>query len=134
MVVKEGELEARVHFLGPQKDAKAFLLSADIFVMPSLSEGMSVALLEAMAAGCAVCASDIPANRELIEHETTGLLFESGDEKTLARCLDRLIADGALRNSLGEKARAKVLEDYSLEKMTGSYHNILLRLAGAKRF
>jgi len=128
-IVRDRGLDERVFFPGPKKDAGSYLRAADIFVMPSLSEGMSVALLEAMAEGLPVCASDIPGNRNVIQHGVSGLLFKRGDAGELAASLETLIKDATLRKSFGSQARSRVAKDYSLEKMIESYHNMLLHLA-----
>jgi colanic acid/amylovoran biosynthesis glycosyltransferase len=110
-----GEIEAaalrdhRIHALGHRTDVEAVLAEADIFVRTSTTEGRSLAILEAMAAGCAVVASDIPANSEMISDGHNGLLVRAGDVAALSKALQSLLVDPHLRQRLGEAARADAL-------------------------
>ncbi len=97
--------DPRVRLLGHRDDVAAILGHADIFVRPSTTEGRSLALLEAMAAECAVVASDIPANAELIRHGDTGMLVAPEDTAALTTSLETLVHDADLRARLGERAR-----------------------------
>jgi glycosyltransferase involved in cell wall biosynthesis len=87
---------SRIHLLGAQTDIPALLARSDIFVLPPLIEGMSNALLEAMAAGLPCITSDLPVNQEVINHGTTGLLFKTNDGASLTRQLTQLVNDPAL--------------------------------------
>lgn len=84
------------------------LRGVDIFVLPSLSESFSNSLMEAMACGCAVIASRVGGNPELVEHGVTGLLFPAGDSAGLAAALEALIADPSLREHLGRNAAESI--------------------------
>ena len=75
----------------PKEEINDILLDSEIFVLPSSSEGMSNALLEAMSLGLSVIVADIPANKEIIEDSKNGLTFS--DEKALEECLTRLVKD-----------------------------------------
>ena len=86
-------LDVEIRFHGVQADVAPFYLAADIFVLPSVSEGMSNALLEAMSYGLLVLASDIPENRSVIEHGKDGMLFRQGDAEDLALKLEALMAN-----------------------------------------
>lgn len=85
------------------------LAATDVFVLASRFEGRPNVILEAMAAGRAIIASDIDGVRELVKHEETGLLFTAGHPDSLVDCLDRLCADPNLRQRLGQSARAFIL-------------------------
>ena len=98
-----------VTFLGQVDDVSELIGTADVMIRPSLTEGQSLALLEAMASGACVVASDIPANRELIEPEQAGLLSEPGSADDLARQLRRVIDDDALRQRLAAEGRRRSL-------------------------
>lgn len=102
----------RIRFAGAvaPEDVVAHLRQADIFILASHSEGRPNVLLEAMAVGLAVIASDIRGVRELIEHEHTGLLFEADEMDQLAECMRRLITDPVLRARLGSAGREWVLD------------------------
>ncbi len=92
-------------FLGERPDAQRLMQAADFLVLPSHYEGLSNALLEAMAAGCPVIASAVPGNTDLIENERTGLLFAADDRAALSQSLARLTHDDRLRMRLSEQAR-----------------------------
>lgn len=101
-----------VNPLGYRADVDALLGAADVFVQPSEREGMSLALLEAMAGGLAIVAADGPGNPEAVGD--AGVLFTSGDEDALAEALVGLVADPARRESLGTAARARAVEQFSV--------------------
>ena len=104
--VREWGLDDCVHFAGHVPDVASHLADADIFVRPSGSEGLPLAVLEAMAAGVCVVASDIPGNRELIAHDDNGLLVTAKDVPQLVSALRRLANDRPLRGRLAARARA----------------------------
>lgn len=103
----------RVRLLGRRGDVPALLAACDAFVLPSLYEGSSLAVLEAMAARRPVITSAIPGTDELIEDGSDGLLVPPGDAAALAGALRRLLGDGALREQLAGRARDKVEERFS---------------------
>ena len=110
------ELKARelgvavnVQFLGARSDVAAILAKSAIVVRPSLTEGRSLTILEAMASGACVVASDILPNRELIRDGVTGILTPVGDHLLLAEALRRLVDDGSRRSSIGVAARDAIL-------------------------
>jgi glycosyltransferase involved in cell wall biosynthesis len=88
--------------------------SIDIFVLPSRSEGLPNALMEAMACGCCVIASRVGGISELVRHEETGLLFDPGDAGQLAGALGRLIENAPLRNEMAAAARRQILDRFSV--------------------
>jgi glycosyltransferase involved in cell wall biosynthesis len=102
-----------VAFLGLRDDIAAILAGTNIFVLPSYSEGLSNALMEAMASGCACIASDVGGNTFLIRNGISGFLFPAGDREALAAHIRRLIDDPAKRASLGEAARKRIEEAFS---------------------
>ena len=99
-------IAARCSFEPAAKDVTPWLKTIDIFVLPSLSEALSNALMEAMACGCAVVASRVGGNPELVKDGETGLLFEKADVAGLAARLRLLIEDEALRRRLAGAAPA----------------------------
>ncbi|MEO7157774.1 MAG: glycosyltransferase, partial [Vicinamibacterales bacterium] len=119
----------RVHFLGHREDVSRLLGTFDIFVLPSLSEGMSNTLLEAMAHGVAPLVSDVGGNTEIVRHGATGLVFESGNEAMLADQIRRLGADEAERRRLGRAALARVSESFALDGMIKRYEDLYARVA-----
>jgi glycosyltransferase involved in cell wall biosynthesis len=112
--VADANLRFNVLLPGSFDDIESILHAADVFVLPSLHEGLSVSLLEAMSAGVPVIASDIPGNREVIEHDRNGLLFPTRDTDTLAEQLALLLHDKERANRLGQAGRKKVETSFSL--------------------
>ena len=108
-------LDDSVRFQGAIENVAAVLQIADVFIMPSHFEGMSNAVLEAMACGVPVIATDVPGNREIIEHNRTGLLVPSGDTAALAGAMTSLLDNPALAGLLSENARKQVAGQYSSE-------------------
>jgi glycosyltransferase involved in cell wall biosynthesis len=105
-----------VHFLGHRRDVPLILQETDIFVLVSEREGLPKSVMEAMAAGKPVVASNVRGNRDLVEHEKTGLLVERGDIGGLAAALERLIAGPELRDKMGRAGAARI-KGYGLEKV-----------------
>lgn len=96
----------RVIFCGVRYDISEVLASLDIFVLPSYIEGLSTALLEAMASRRAIICSDIPSNREIITHNETALTFNPNSIPELEDCIRLLCNDNSLRCRLGNNAKA----------------------------
>ena len=113
--IDEAGLDGRVVLAGSFDTVDDFLAAADVFVLPSLEEGMSRALLEAMAAGLPVLATDIAGNRAVVETEVQGLLVPVRDPEALAQAIDRLWSDPAFANLLGQSARARVEAEFTLD-------------------
>ena len=93
---------------------------ADFLVLPSHFEGLSNALLEAMAAGCPVIASAVGGTPELIEDGRTGLLFAPGSADALSACMARLCADPALRTSLSRSALEHVARQHAVPALVAA--------------
>lgn len=108
------------------------LAAADAFVLPSHEEGMSVALLEAMAAGLPVVASDIPGNRQLVDHDVHGLLVPAGDQDALAGAIVRALSD-ARCGTWSDAARSRVASDFSLERSAREHLTLFERLIAEAR-
>ncbi|MGA2409559.1 MAG: glycosyltransferase family 4 protein [Candidatus Binataceae bacterium] len=106
-----------IRLLGPCDDPYPILAALDIFVMPSLAEGLGVAALEAMACGLPVIASAAGGLRDLVEHQVNGLLVPPGDTPALAQSIVELAADRELRTLMGSAGRARVAADFSMEAM-----------------
>jgi len=104
------EFGDRVIFTGLRDDIADILRTTDIFVLPSYSEGLSNALMEAMSAGCACIASDVGGNRFLVENGVSGFLFPAGDREALAAHIRRLAADSSKRHTLSEAAQKRIAE------------------------
>ena len=122
LVQKYGSI---VTFTGLRDDIPKILTSTDIFVLPSYSEGLSNALMEAMSSGCACIASDVGGNRFLIQNGVSGLLFPVADREALVSHMRRLIEDPAKRRTLGQAARTRIEEEFDW-KMVGKMYEKLL--------
>jgi len=105
-------LTQRIRFVGalPPEQIPLWMAAADLFALPSFYEGFPNVLLEAMASGLPVVATDIPGNRDALRAEETGLLVPAGDPQALATALDKMVANGELRAQMGKAARLSILE------------------------
>jgi glycosyltransferase involved in cell wall biosynthesis len=110
-------VEERVVLLGHRDDITALLGDADLFVLPSRYEGFPLALLEAMASGVAVVASDIPGITELVTDDSRGLLVAPGDVSGFTRAIGELLGHDARRAALGRAARQLVEERYDADEL-----------------
>lgn len=128
-------LGARVTFLGRVAPAQLapVLADADIAVLPSASEGMSVGLLEAMAAGLPVVATDVPGTREVVADGVTGRLVPVGRPDQLADALAEFAQDRAMRARCGEAGRRRVEEHFALEQNVNRHLDAYTRLVAAHR-
>jgi glycosyltransferase involved in cell wall biosynthesis len=107
----------RIHFVGQQHDMPRVLAALDIFVLPSLYEGLSFAVLEAMAAERAIVATAVDGTVEVIEHGRTGLLIPPGSPAALAAAMTHLLADPLLRVRIGQAARQTILDRFDQRQM-----------------
>jgi glycosyltransferase involved in cell wall biosynthesis len=113
-----------VHLLGHRDDVANWQQAADIFVMPSLWEGLPLAMLEAMFTGSAVVASRVSGIPEAITDGVDGLLTPPGDVPALATALARVLTDASLRKALGCAAQRRAERDFSMERMTDAYETL----------
>lgn len=119
----------RVHFLGNRGDVSSVLAALDVFVLPSLTEGMSNALLEAMAMALPVVATRVGGNPEVIGDESRGLLVPPDQPQALAAALVRLLGDQGLATRLGGAARLRVEERYGARAMVRQLEGIYAAVA-----
>ncbi len=113
-----------VVFTGLRKDIPEVLGGSDIFVLPSYSEGLSNALMEAMASGCACIATEVGGNAFLLQNGVSGFLFHPGDREALAAHLRRLLDDPHKRASIGQAARKRIEEQFSWKKVGEMYREL----------
>lgn len=118
---REHGLADRLHLLGLRSDVAAVLAAADVFVLPSLSEGLPLALLEAMFAGRPIVATDVGEVAVALAGGEAGLLVEPGDPAALASALDRLLRDPAQGRELGERAARRAAAEYDVSRMVRRY-------------
>ena len=118
-----------VRFINADPDTARFLAVMDVFVFPSVKEGLGIALLEALAAGSACVASDVGGIGDIIKSGTNGLLVPVGDPAAITKAVLRLLEDTAVRREMGEKGRRLVRERFSLDsmadKVVGLYKEVL---------
>jgi len=114
-------LGARVHLLGLRSDIPALLAAADAFVLPSLSEGLPLALLEAMFAGRPIVASEVGEVGAALGDGDAGLLVPAGDSKALAAALGEVLGDPARARELGERAARRAAAEYDVSQMVRRY-------------
>ncbi len=116
MVERYG-LKNRFYLLGNRRDVPGILKSADIFVLTSITEGMAMTLLEAMALGRPVIVSDIPGNRALVQEGRTGLLFPVNNSEILSHRLVELLQNKELQKRLGREAKKLITSQFDYTKM-----------------
>lgn len=119
---------ATVQFLGHRDDARRLLPACDVFVNCSISEGVSLTILEAMAAGLPVVATRVGGTPEVID-ETCGRLVPARNEAALARAIEELAAAPELRGTLGRAARQRVEDHFTLDRMVRAYRAVYNRFA-----
>lgn len=122
------DLSAHVTFAGSQRDVRPYLEAADLFALPSVSEGISNALLEAMSAGLACIATPVGGNAEVLDAGACGVLLPPRDESAWAAALAELGNDSQRRERLGEAARARVRARYDFSIVGGQYESLYREL------
>jgi glycosyltransferase involved in cell wall biosynthesis len=122
-----------VHFTGYTTNPQHYHYMFDIFALTSRAEGTPQAVIEAGVAGRPVIASRVGGLPELVEHETTGLLFPAGDATALADGLFRLIHDREFAARLARAANERIESRYDIKRMVDDYHRDYLELLGPRR-
>jgi glycosyltransferase involved in cell wall biosynthesis len=128
--VRQAGLQQRFLFPGAVPQVAGLFRRLDIFVLPSRTEGLPIALMEAMACGCAAVASDVGGVSELIVHGESGLLVPAGNPESLADALITLLKDGALREQLGSGARRIVEAKFAVEAMVRGVESVYMSRLG----
>lgn len=131
-LVGDGPLRTELtgaQLLGARTDIPELLASFDVFALSSSTEGMSIALIEAMAAGCPIVVTAVGGNTELIQHEVIGLVVPPDDEPAMRAAIRRLLDDRSLATRLGAAAQAKAQQQYSVEAMVRRYEELWRKLA-----
>jgi len=121
-------LAERVIFAGFQRDVLPFLQAADIFVLPSIQEGLSLSALEAMALGKPVVACRVGGTPEVVVDGRTGVLVSPGEPEELASALERLLEDPEQARAMGAAGRRRVRDSFDLEQMVSKIEEIYRRL------
>jgi len=127
-------LSDSVKLFGHSDDVEKFLASADVFVMPSLWEGLPIALLEAMSAGLPTIATKVEGVEDVVEEGKHGLLVPAGNIRALADALITLLVEPALRLKMGIAAKEKVLKHYTTDHMCEQYLDVIKKIGNARIF
>jgi glycosyltransferase involved in cell wall biosynthesis len=114
----------RVEFSGNVDDVPSVLSTFDLFVLPSLEEGLPMSILEAMAAGVPVVATRVGGIPELIKNGKEGVLVEPGDAEELASAIENVLSSPELARSMAEEARRKTNREFSVERMVREYESL----------
>ncbi len=131
--VEQLGLSEHVHFLGSRRDVSDLLAASDIFILPSLFEGLSVALLEAMAAGVPVVATAVSGTTTVVNDDSIALLVPPANKESLADAtLGLLTRSAEEREALAAAARQRVLEEFSLDRQAANYITLYERLLAEK--
>jgi glycosyltransferase involved in cell wall biosynthesis len=123
-------LQDAVDLLGDRSNIETLLPALDVALLTSSTEGMSNAILEAMACGLPVIATSVGGNLQLVEHQASGLLVPPANPAALAGAMLALADMPALRRTMGAAARARIEREFSLDAMAQSYDRLYRRLLG----
>lgn len=126
-VMRDG-LSDRIWFLGLKPEVRPWLAAMDLFVLPSLWEGVPNAVLEAFSAGLPVVATKVDGVEEAVDDGRTGLLVEAGSPDELAAAIERLLADDDLRSRLAANGRDEASRRFTVERMLLQYEGVYSRL------
>jgi glycosyltransferase involved in cell wall biosynthesis len=127
-LAQELRISDRIHFLGEIQDIPALLASASLFVLPSLTEGISLTLLEAMARGLPVVATNVGGNPEVVVHGETGLLVPTKSPVDLAAAVLRICRDPERGRQMGRAGRRRVELNFDVRRMVAAYETLYLNL------
>ncbi len=130
-ICKRG-LEECVTLAGTREDIADLLAASDVFLMSSISEGIPLTVIEAMAARRPVVSTSVGGLPELVEHGVSGFLAPSGDDAQLAASLIELYRSPALRNQMADVAAKSAREKFSLDGMLDSYRNVYRQVLGRR--
>jgi sugar transferase (PEP-CTERM/EpsH1 system associated) len=119
--VRELGLDRVVHFAGARQNVRDYLAAMDVFVLSSITEGLAVTLLEAMAAGLPIVATRVGGNPEVVVDGETGLLVPPRDSEALAAAIASLLDDPARAARMGSAGRDRVRQEFSLEALVRAY-------------
>jgi glycosyltransferase involved in cell wall biosynthesis len=128
ILAKKVNVEKHVLFLGQRRDVRELISVFDLLVQPSLTEGISIVILEAMAASKPVIATDVGGNSTLVEKHRTGLLVAPGDTESLANAIVCLLDNKEERVIMGKAGFERAKQNYSLQKSVSEYEKIYLSL------
>lgn len=131
-LIDELGLRGRAHLLGWVDDVPGLLKGLDVFVSASRTESFGLAIVEAMAAGLAVVATETEGARSVLEEEVTGLLVPIGDVEAMAASVSRLLSDEDKRERLSARAREAARKRFSLERMVDATEQVYMEALGGR--
>lgn len=131
-LIRDLGIESYVKLLGLRHDVMGLMQACDLFVMPSRYEGLSLAMIEAMACGLPIIASDVRGLNDYITNEQNGLLFPVGDYKALAERILQLANNRKLRSKLSQGARESFEKEYDMRKNIRSIDMLFKKYAGIR--
>ncbi len=123
-VVRESDIEKKVYFLGKRTDVPAILSNLDISVLSSTNEGFSNVILESMAAGKPVVATNVGGSREMIKDGITGYLVPPADSQAMANAIVNLLTNPEKAVAMGEMGRKEIKEKFTVEVMVKQYEEL----------
>ena len=115
--VRDLEVGGTVTLAGAKDDLRPYYGAADVFVLPSISEGLSNSMLEAMSSGAAIMAGNVGGAREAVEDGVNGFLFDPVSRQAVKACLKKFMADKTIPLKMGEKARETAVKKYSMARV-----------------
>lgn len=123
-------VDSHVHFLGNRRDVPALLAVSDVFVLPSLWEGLSMSLLEAMASGLPVVASEVSGTVQVVLPGEMGYLVPPGDVPALTEAIKQVLVNPERAQMMGDKGRRHVAANFSAQKQADEHLALYRRLLG----
>ncbi len=123
LIAEEG-IDKRVYMAGSREDIPDLMRQMDIFVLPSLAEGISNTILEAMASGLPVVATDVGGNAELVQEGRTGFMVPAEDVEAMAERLGHYTLDEKLIKTQGQASREFALKEFSIQRMVSNYQAV----------
>ncbi len=124
MLARTLGISTTVEFLGYQEHVETFLSTFDIFVLPSMTEGIPLSLLEAMANGLPVVATNVGGIPEIVVHQESGLLVSPGQPEALAQALEQLIQDPGEADRIAKNAECRIRERFGMIAMSEAYQHL----------
>jgi glycosyltransferase involved in cell wall biosynthesis len=132
-LIRELNIEKQVIFTGQREDVPAILREVDVVVHPSLTEGLSNVILEAMASGIPVVATNVGGNPELVEDGRTGFLVPVADPVGIADGICRLLDRPEMARAFGQRARQRIMEEFAVEQMVRKTEELYSRLLEGRK-
>jgi glycosyltransferase involved in cell wall biosynthesis len=129
-LLAEKNLSDRAWLAGDRSDIAQFMRYFDIFVLPSIAEGIPNTILEAMATGLPIIATDVGGNPELVSNEINGTLIPASNPEVMAETLLDYVNDSEKRQRHGEQSRQRALSEFSLATMVSRYQGVYDQLLG----